>query len=925
MEITGIEEVEAVSAVDLDVAGNSEIITTVADDLEIKAVRRVYTLVNDDVYIPTGNYDDAPQWVKDLVTATVNFEVDVRDNSILSNVDSILSLFETGFVPKNEYDNFVVSQQTENSSLNAKFESLNSSMDTLTGTVTSEIQRVDQTYITEDRASTLVGEYIEASITDEAGVGTIGSKIADLSQTVAESDATWATNYDVLMSTLGDESENRATAIEYLNTYVGLDENGTATGIGTLDGIINDIQNQIDGSITSWFETGEPTLVNAPANTWTTDTEKTNHIGDMYYDRATGYSYRFAYEDLPDDTPDEGIIYSWIRITDTDITKALADAAQAQETADGKVTTFYQDSAPIAEGEGDIWIDSDDNNKMYRWDGISWQDNSDKRIVANAEAVTQLEADLNDGEGTWLDADNQVTQSLNTSITNGMAEVESKWEYNSVIGINGVYKKSGFGLTTNYTSGSGTETSPYVSEFWVDASRLKFTNSAMTGRTAPFTIDASGTTPQITFNGKVTFSNISDASTYIPTIDSVTDAEANAIAEAESKVNTAKNELEANIILSDKPTPSVKTASELGLTVPSGASVVGESDACGLGCQSDKTYAEALALVEGIGARLPTLQEVLSGVVSGTGCGFDGVYVWTQTKGANGERYVCIGTGTGGSPTYKAIAETDIASIRFVADVQSSISLALNNLTKVEDISWQTEVQDAINDNATTIDGGKIVTNTLYGNRLIGNTVSADKLTSSTGTSTTWTGGGLVSQNFNGSVHGDIGNPTSGFRLSSNAVGDATDPNIYGAYIQGSTIDVLDMKVRAEGYPNNFGRISYYGKNIAVVGRGYSSGFDSRRVCSSSLSGVKVEGWARAQGNTVTASMQYQVNSGSWVNMNTKTLTMMGYLEYAYLNFAEYFNPGIIPATGYVYFRIVITTYGSNPTTSGVLVSISNN
>lgn len=44
-----------------------------------------------------------------------------------------------------------------------------------------------------------------------------------------------------------------------------------------------------------------------------------------------------------------------------------ADAAQV--TADGKVVTFIQASTPTAEGVGDLWIDSDDKNKLYRWNG----------------------------------------------------------------------------------------------------------------------------------------------------------------------------------------------------------------------------------------------------------------------------------------------------------------------------------------------------------------------------------------------------------------------------------------------------------------------------------------------------------------------------------------------------------------------------
>lgn len=83
----------------------------------------------------------------------------------------------------------------------------------------------------------------------------------------------------------------------------------------------------------------------------------------------------------------------------------------------------------------------------------------------------------------------------------------------------------------------------------------------------------------------------------------------------------------------------------------------------------------------------------------------------------------------------------------------------------------------------TVIDGGRITTGT----------VQADRLKAGTNSSTVWTGGGLISTNFNGNAAGDIGTPTAGFRLSSNAVGTSTDPNIYGAYIKGGIMEATSI------------------------------------------------------------------------------------------------------------------------------------
>jgi hypothetical protein len=71
-----------------------------------------------------------------------------------------------------------------------------------------------------------------------------------------------------------------------------------------------------------------------------------------------------------------------------DAQRALADAANAQATADGKVTTFYQDTEPIAEALGDLWVHTGEDNKLYRWSGSSWEVVQDKKIQ---EAVQKAE------------------------------------------------------------------------------------------------------------------------------------------------------------------------------------------------------------------------------------------------------------------------------------------------------------------------------------------------------------------------------------------------------------------------------------------------------------------------------------------------------------------------------------------------------
>ena len=117
---------------------------------------------------------------------------------------------------------------------------------------------------------------------------------------------------------------------------------------GLTDAVVKmgDLQDQIDDNITSWFYAGTPTAENEPAASWTTDTAKKQHIGDLYYDKLTGLGYRWVL--------DNGA-YSWVVIRDTGVAKALADAAAAQATADGKVRCFGATPTPPYD-IGDIWM-----------------------------------------------------------------------------------------------------------------------------------------------------------------------------------------------------------------------------------------------------------------------------------------------------------------------------------------------------------------------------------------------------------------------------------------------------------------------------------------------------------------------------------------------------------------------------------------
>lgn len=117
----------------------------------------------------------------------------------------------------------------------------------------------------------------------------------------------------------------------------------------TVNGSLKDLQDQIDGAIETWFYDPVPTLTNQPAVNWTTDKDKNTHLGDLYYD-SNGKAYRFQLT---------GSTYEWKVITDSDITKALADAKKAQDTADSKRKIFVRQPLDTEAYEvGDLWVNA---------------------------------------------------------------------------------------------------------------------------------------------------------------------------------------------------------------------------------------------------------------------------------------------------------------------------------------------------------------------------------------------------------------------------------------------------------------------------------------------------------------------------------------------------------------------------------------
>ena len=151
-------------------------------------------------------------------------------------------------------------------------------------------------------------------------------------------------------TTIGDGSTIESALQKATQSAIDTANENIGTFVTAVTAKLDDLGKQIDRQIQTWFDTGTPTLNNHPAENWTTDEERNVHLGDLYYD-DNGYAYRF--QQKPDGT------YYWKEIKDNDIVKALADAAKAQDTADGKRRVFVSQPTDADEYDvGDLWVNA---------------------------------------------------------------------------------------------------------------------------------------------------------------------------------------------------------------------------------------------------------------------------------------------------------------------------------------------------------------------------------------------------------------------------------------------------------------------------------------------------------------------------------------------------------------------------------------
>ena len=217
----------------------------------------------------------------------------------------------------------------------------------------------------------------------------------DIARAVADNKTSFNANDWVLASRY---SEAIATIQKWTNEYETKFSN-----------LVDEVKQQKDQSIVVWYYGYEPTIDNAPANTWNTDELRSEHIGDIFYDIKNNHSYRWTGT-------------TWVQIKDADFNEAMKAANEADkkagaagDLADSKRRIFYSDVTPTKPfDKGDLWIKQvKGKTETWVYNGANWVKSEDKDLadftVAINNELAGIKGQLDGKAETWYQVDDPST------------------------------------------------------------------------------------------------------------------------------------------------------------------------------------------------------------------------------------------------------------------------------------------------------------------------------------------------------------------------------------------------------------------------------------------------------------------------------------------------------------------------------------
>ena len=253
------------------------------------------------------------------------------------------------------------------------------------------------------------GEWEEVrDVTSQAAIATEATTRANADSANATSITNLTAVVDVKNQTFVQTSA--PTAIAAGDLWIDSDDDNKlyrATGAGTGNWVVvRDTAN--DGKATIFTQDAVPTSGVKKGDIWfdTNDSNRQYRADSDGSDQVTSGEW----EEVRDVTTQAAL-------TSEASTRAAADTANSTAitnltaTVNAKNQTFVQDNAPTAVATGDLWVDSNDENKLYRWDGSAWVVVRDTANDSKTTVFTQASQPTAENTGDiWFDTDDSNKQ-----------------------------------------------------------------------------------------------------------------------------------------------------------------------------------------------------------------------------------------------------------------------------------------------------------------------------------------------------------------------------------------------------------------------------------------------------------------------------------------------------------------------------------
>lgn len=379
--------------------------TATADEFAAKTAQ-IKKVSGDLASFKTGEFENLKSKQADFETATAkNFTAtSARIDTVTGDLASYKNVVAENFSAANgKIENLeTTTLKAADAKLTyATIESLNALKgdvaDLNVGSLTARVATIEGAYISKTETKQLLAGYADIKLANVAA-GTIGSAlIGDGAITDAKIASVSANK---LTAGTIDASKINVTNMNADNLTVGtingqrigdksIDLTKLSKEVPTkayLDSVQNGLQSQIDSAIQTYTSDTIPTLKNSPAASWTDNSTRAKHVGDICYvtnagGNADGYCYRFT-----NTGTSTAPVYEWVLIKDSDVNKALQELV----TVNGDLTGL----------------------KSFQSETSSWRTSTDTEISSVKTRTTTIETTYSTKEETKSAADSAKSSAI---------------------------------------------------------------------------------------------------------------------------------------------------------------------------------------------------------------------------------------------------------------------------------------------------------------------------------------------------------------------------------------------------------------------------------------------------------------------------------------------------------------------------------